>query len=50
VETGLQVLMIMTTRRRHTPDQVVGTLQSADQMLAEGRDLAAVCGELQVAE
>jgi putative transposase len=43
-------LMMMTTRRRHTPEQVVRKLQSADQMLAEGKDVAAVCRELQVAE
>jgi hypothetical protein len=36
----------MTTRRRHTPEQVVRKLQSADQMLAEGKELAAGCQEL----
>jgi putative transposase len=42
--------MIMMTRRRHPPEQVVRKLQSADQMLAKGKDFAAVGGELQVAE
>lgn len=40
----------MTTRRRHTPEQVVRKLAQADQMLGEGRDVADVCRQLQVSE
>ena len=40
----------MTTRRRHTPEQVVRKLAQADQMLAEGKDVADVCRRLQVSE
>jgi len=42
--------MIMTTRKRHTPEQVVRKLAQADRMLGEGRDVADVCRELCVAE
>ena len=38
----------MTTRKRHTPEQVVRKLTQADRMLAEGKDVAEVCRELQV--
>ena len=40
----------MTTRRKHTPEQVVRKLQQADRMLSEGSDIAAVCRELQISE
>jgi transposase-like protein len=42
--------MMMTTRKRHSPEQVVRKLASADRMLGEGRDIADVCRELGVAE
>ena len=40
----------MTTRRRHTPEQVVRKLTQADRLLAEGKDVTDVCRELGVAE
>jgi putative transposase len=40
----------MTTRRRHTPEQVVRKLTHADRLLAEGKDVADVCRELGVSE
>ncbi len=40
----------MTTRKRHTPEQVVRKLTRADRLLGEGKDVADVCGELGVAE
>lgn len=40
----------MATRKRHTPEQVVRKLAQADRMLAEGKDVADVCRELQVSE
>ncbi|MEV4605076.1 IS3 family transposase [Amycolatopsis sp. NPDC049253] len=40
----------MSTRKRHTPEQVVRKLTQADQLLAEGKDVAVVCRELQVTE
>jgi putative transposase len=40
----------MTTRRRHTPEQVVRKLTRADRLLAEGKDVADVCRELGVSE
>jgi putative transposase len=42
--------MMMATRKRHTPEQVVRKLASADRMLGEGKDVADVCRELGVAE
>jgi len=42
--------MTMTTRKRHSPEQVVRKLTTADRLLAEGKDLAAVCRELGVSE
>ena len=39
----------MTTRKRHTPQQVVRELTQADRLLGEGKDVADVCQELQVA-
>jgi putative transposase len=40
----------MATRKRHTPEQVVRKLQHADRLLADGKDVADVCRELQVSE
>ena len=40
----------MATRKRHTPEQVVRKLATADRMLNEGKDVADVCRELQVSE
>jgi putative transposase len=40
----------MATRKKHTPEQVVRKLATADRMLNEGKDVADVCGELQVSE
>jgi hypothetical protein len=36
----------MTTRKRHSPEQVVRKLATADRILGEGRDVADVCREL----
>ena len=37
----------MTTKgRRHTPEQIVRKLSTADRILADGGDVAAACGEL----
>ena len=32
--------MAMTTRKRHSPEQVVRKLAQADRMLGEGKDVA----------
>ena len=40
----------MTTRKRHTPEQVVRKLTQADRLLGEGKEVADVCRELQVSE
>jgi hypothetical protein len=40
----------MAPRRRHTLEQVVRKLATADRMLGEGKDVADVCRELQVTE
>jgi hypothetical protein len=40
----------MATRKRYTPEQVVRKLTQADQLLAEGKDVADACRELQVTE
>jgi hypothetical protein len=42
--------MRMTTRKRHSPEQVVRKLAHPDRMLGEGKDVADVCRELQVSE
>ncbi len=42
--------MIMAPRKRHSPEQVVRKLTTADRLLAEGKDVAAVCRELGVSE
>ena len=40
----------MTTRKRHSPEQVVRKLTLADRLLGEGKEVADVCRELQVSE
>jgi transposase-like protein len=40
----------MATRKKHTPEQVVRKLATADRMLNEGKDVADVCRELQASE
>jgi putative transposase len=40
----------MSTRKRHTAEQVVRKLTEADRLLAEGKDVAGVCRALQVSE
>ncbi len=40
----------MTTRKRHTPEQIVRKLGQADRLLGDGGDVAAVCRELQISE
>ena len=40
----------MTTRKRHTPGQVVRKLTHADRLLGEGKDVADVCRDLGVSE
>ena len=40
----------MTTRKRHTHEQVVRKLTQADRLLTDGKDIADVCRELQVSE
>lgn len=42
--------LIMATRRKHTPEQVVRKLQDADRLLTQGTDVAGVCRELGVSE
>jgi len=42
--------MIMATRNRHSPEQVVRKLTTADRLLSEGKDVVAVCRELGVSE
>lgn len=39
-----------TQRKRHTPEQIVRKLGQADRLLAEGKTVADVCRELEVAE
>ncbi len=40
----------MATRKKHTPEQVVRKLATADGMLNEDKGVADVCRELQVSE
>jgi len=47
---GQEGLIAVSTRRRHTPEQVVRKLQQADRLLGEGKEVADVCRELQVSE
>ena len=42
--------MIMTTRKRHSPEQVVRKLEHADRLLAQGGEVADVCRDLGVSE
>lgn len=37
-------------RRRHTPEQVVRKLRTADALLAEGKDIAEVARALEISE
>jgi hypothetical protein len=47
---GMGTGQTMTTRRRHTPKQVVRKLALGDRMLADGSDGVAVCRELGVSD
>jgi len=47
---GQEGSMMMATRKRHSPEQVVRKLTTADRLLGEGKDVAAVCRELGVSE
>jgi transposase-like protein len=49
-ENGQEGSMVMVTRKRHSPEQVVRKLTTANRLLAEGEDVAAVCRELGVSE
>lgn len=40
----------MTTRKRHSPEQIVRKLGRADRLLADGADVAGVCRDLLVSE
>jgi putative transposase len=40
----------MTTRKRPSPEQVVRKLMTADRLLGEGKEVAAVCRELGISE
>ncbi len=40
----------MATRKKHTPEQIVRKLATADRMPNEGKDVADVCRALQVSE
>jgi len=37
-------------RKRHSPEQIVRKLREADRLLSEGRTVAEVCQQLEVAE
>ncbi len=37
-------------RKRHGPEQIIRKLRAADQVLSEGKDIAAVCQALEVSE
>lgn len=43
-------MMATRIRKRHRPEQVVRKLTTADRLIGEGKDLAAVCRELGVSE
>jgi hypothetical protein len=45
---GRETGQIRTTRKRHTPEQIVRKRGRADRRLADGNDVAAVCRELGV--
>ena len=40
----------MATRKKHSPEEIVRKLQTADKLLAEGNSTAEVCRPLEVAE
>jgi putative transposase len=40
----------LATRKRHSPEQVVRKLMTADRLLAAGKDTAVVCRERGVSE
>jgi putative transposase len=40
----------MSGRRHHTPEQVVRKLREAELLLGQGKDITAVCKELDVSE
>jgi len=42
--------MIMAGRRHHSPEQVVRKLREAELLLGQGKDITAVCKELDVSE
>ena len=37
-------------RKRHSPEQIIRKLRDADRMLSEGKEIAAVCQALEIAE
>ena len=37
-------------RKRHSPEQIIRKLREADKLLSEGRTIAEVCQQLEVAE
>ena len=37
-------------RKRHRPEQIIRKLREADRMLSEGKTIAEVCQQLEVAE
>ena len=37
-------------RKRHSPEQIIRKLREADRMLSEGKGIAEVCQQLEVAE
>ena len=43
-------MSFITTRRRRSPEQIVRLLGQADQLLANGEDLASVCRKLGISE
>jgi len=42
-------MIILSARRRKSPEQIVRLLGQADKLLANGADIAAVCRELKKA-
>ena len=46
-DVGRKAQQEMATRKRHSPEQIVRTLMAADRLLAEGKDTAVVCRELE---
>jgi putative transposase len=37
-------------RKRHSPEQIIRKLRDADRMLSEGKGVAEVCQQLEIAE